>query len=313
MSNRPSLLPVHGRARRHRAPRVVGLLVALLAGAAAWAQTTSETLGLVGPVAAMEEYRWFPGTNERALFRTWAFDAAGVATERVLYQYSWQDGSLQARSVTLYDAGQPLATVVYDADDEPTGQTVFRYDGDGRLVEEVTVDADGVETRKVVYAHDAAGHVVRIEQYRDGALDRTVERDVDATGDALEERRFDAEGRLEHVGRYTVPGIEQTYEQYDEEGEVVATGRAVEGPFGDASIEVLDPDGAVVESYTWTYDERGRVLERRSVYDGGEIEELLTYAYDDDDRGNWVRRTTDEDYGDGPEVYEIHERAITYR
>jgi YD repeat-containing protein len=308
MPTRPSIRPVHPWGAL-----LAAALAALLALPAASAQTTSETLDLIGPVAALEEYRWFPGTTERALFRTWAFDEAGVAIERVIFVYDWRDGSLRERRVTLFDAGQPLATVAYDADDEPTGQTVFRYDGEGRLVEEVTVDGEGVETRRIAYEHDAAGNVVRVAQYRGGALDRTVERDHDADGARLEERRFDGEGRLNQVSRYTVPGLEHAYEQLDEEGEVEATGRVIEGAFGTVLIEVLAPDGTLVESYAWSYDDRGRVLERSSVYDGGEIEELLTYAYDDDERGNWVRQTTHEDYGDGPELYEVHERVIGYR
>jgi YD repeat-containing protein len=313
MPTRPSTRPAHRLAARPWGALAAAALAALLALPAASAQTTSETLDLIGPVAAVEEYRWFPDTTERELFRTWAFDEAGVAIERVIFVYDWRDGSLRERRVTLFDAGQPLATVAYDADDEPTGQTVFRYDGEGRLVEEVTVDGEGVETRRIAYEHDAAGNVVRVAQYRGGALDRTVERDHDADGARLEERRFDGEGRLNQVSRYTVPGLEHVYEQLDEEGEVEATGRVIEGAFGTVLIEVLAPDGTPVESYAWSYDDRGRVLERRSVYDGGEIEELLTYAYDDDDRGNWVRQTTHEDYGDGPELYEIHERVISYR
>jgi YD repeat-containing protein len=163
-----------------------------------------------------------------------------------------------------------------------------------------------------VYEHDAAGNVVRWTQYRGGALDRTVERDYDADGARLEERRFDAEGRLIRIARYGVPGREYAYVEYDEEGEVVATGSVIESEFGTVLIEVLAPDGSPVESYAWTYDERGRVLERRSVYDDGQREELLSYAYDDDDRGNWVRQTTEDD-GDGPEPYEIRERVIRYR
>jgi len=261
----------------------------------------------------MEEYRWYPGTTERALFRTYAFDEAGVITERVVYLYSFRDGSLRLRQVTLYDAGQRLALVVYDADDQPSGQIVYRYDGAGRLAEEVTVDGDGVETQKVVYEHDAAGNIVRVTQYRDGALDRTVERDYDGDGGLLEERRLDAEGRLRQLDRYLVPGLEYTYEKYDEEGEVEATGRGIKNAFGRVLIEEFDLEGELSESYAWTYDERGRVLERRSVYDDGGREDRSTYVYEDDDRGNWVRQTTFESYGGEPELYEIHERTFTYR
>lgn len=313
MPTRPFPRPFRRRAMPAPWVLAASLLASLLAGAVAQAQTTAATLDLTGPVAALEEYRWYPGTTERALFQTMAFDEAGFATERVVYFYSFRDGSLRERQVTLYDAGQPLATVAYDADDEPSGQTVFRYDGEDRLVEEVTVDAEGVETRKTVYEHDEAGHVVRTTQYRDGAVTRTQERDYDADGRVLEARRFDAEGRLVELATYRVPDLERDYVQYDEEGEVEATGRVVENAYGTVLIEVLDPDGSLDESYAWTYDERGRVLERRSVYDEGQREEALTYAYEDDDRGNWLRVTTFEDYGDGPEVYEIRERVIAYR
>ena len=313
MSTRPFPRSLQRPTPRVRRALATGLLTLLLAGAAAQAQTTTATLDLTGPVATFEEYRWYPGTTERALFQTMAFDEAGFATERVVHFYSFRDGSLRERQVTLYDAGQPLARVAYDADDEPSGQTVYRYDGEGRVVEEVTVDAEGVETGKTVYEHDVAGHVVRLTRYRNGALDRTVERTYDAGGGLIEERRFDAEGRLDRVERYGVPDLEYEYVRYDEEGEVEATGRVVENAYGTVLIEVLDPDGNLSESYAWTYDARGRVLERRSVYDEGQREEALTYAYEDDDQGNWVRETTSEDYGGGPEVYEIRERVVTYR
>ena len=313
MSTRPSIRPVHRLALRARGALVAGMLALLLSGSSAWAQTTTGTLDLTGPVAALEEYRRFADTTELELFRTWAFDEAGVATERVLYLYDWRDGSLRERRVTLFDAGEPLATVAYDADDQPIGQTVFRYDGEGRLVEEVTVDAEGTETRRIVYEHDAAGNILRATLYQGGALARTVERDFNADGALLEERTFDAEGRLTEVGRYVVPGLERDYVQYDEDGEVEATGRVIRNAFGTILIEVLDPDGELMESYAWTYDERGREVERRAIYDEGQIEELLTYVYEDDDRGSWVRQTTTEDLGDGPELYEIRERVITYR
>lgn len=312
MSTRPCVRPTRRPTRRPAGRARFALaatLAVLLVGSVAWAQT----MALSGPVAAVDEYRWYPDTTERELFRTWTFDEAGVATERVIYVYNWRDGSLRERLVTLFDAGEPLATVAYDATDEPTGQTVFRYDGQGRLLEEVTVDAEGAETRRTAVEHDAAGNVVRMEQYLDGALDRTVERDYDTNGGLLEERILDAEGRLSEVARYIVPDLEYESVQYNEEGEVEATGRGIASAFGDVLLEVLDPDGNVMESYAWSYDERGREVERRGVYDEGLLEELLTYAYDDDNWGNWVRQTTHEDYGDGPEVVEIRERVITYR
>lgn len=321
MSTRSSARSAHALVRRARrrlvaASLAVSLavsLVVLLGGSAAWAQTTLETLDLSGPVAAVEEHREFPGTTDRQLFQTWAFDEDGLATERVFFTYSFRDGSLSGRQVTSYDAGQPLATVVYDPDDEPTGQTVYRYDGEGRLSERVTVDAEGIETQRREHERDAAGNVVRETWYRDGAVSRTFERDYDDDGGLIEERAYDEEGRLYEVESYTVPDLEHEYVRYDEEGEVGATGRVLENEFGTVLIEQLAPDGSVSESYAFVRDEAGRVIERRSVFGEGEYDELLTYAYEDDERGNWVRRVITEDLGAGPETYEIRDRAISYR
>ena len=100
--------------------------------------------------------------------------------------------------------------------------------------------------------------------------------------------------------------------RYDEEGDIEATGRVIENEFGTVLLERLAPDGSVDESYEFAYDQRGRVIERRTVSGGGDVE-LLRYTYEDDERGNWVRQVTTEDLGDGPETYEIRDRTIRYR
>jgi hypothetical protein len=303
---------------REERPRTFAVLAAVLAAVtlllagSVRGQTTVETLGLTGPVSAMDIYREFPGTTDRQHMFRWTFDEAGLATERVYFTYSFMDGSLSGRWVTTYDAGLPLATVIYDADDQPTDQTVFRYDGEGRMTAQITVDAEGVETRRNEYERDADGNVVRETWTRDGALYATFERTYDASGEVIEERRFDEENRLVEVDTYTVPGREYESIRYDEDGEVESTGRGIESEDGTVLLEVLAPDGSVDESYAFAYDDKGRLTERRSTYGEGDVE-LLTYTYEEDDRGNWVRRVTMEDLGNGAEVYEIREREITYR
>lgn len=308
------LVAREGRSRSYVRTLVAAVVaaLALLVAAPVQAQTTVETLGLTGPVRAMDIYREFPGTTDRQLMFSWTFDEAGLATERVYFTYSFMDGSSTGRWVTTYDAGLPLAMVVYDADDQPTEQTVYRYDGEGRMTAQVTVDAEGVETRRNDYERDASGNVVRETWIRDGALYATFERTFDASGELLEERSFDGEGDLMEVETYTVPGREYESVRYGEDGEVESTGRGIESEEGTVLLEVLAPDGSVDESYAFAYDDLGRVTERRSTYGEGDVE-LLTYTYEEDDRGNWVRRVTMEDLGNGTEVYEIREREIAYR
>jgi YD repeat-containing protein len=290
---------------------VQAAVLLLLCLSLAIAQSTLAVMGLSGPITAVEEYQVDVDTGERQLVRLWTFDAAGILVERVFYQYDIRDGSLRWRQVTLFDAGERLATVVYNAAGEPTGQTVYRYDEAGNMVEELSVDAGGVETWRTHYEYDPVGRLLGLAQYRAGALERSVELDYDASGALIEEREFDVEGRLRQLDRYLVPGVEYEYVAYDEGGEVEMSGRGMKGEFGPTLIEVLDPDGTLLELYEWVYDDRGRLLEHRTEGDWGE--EYLTYTYDDDAWGNWVRTTTSEDYGYGPEVSEIRERVISYR
>ncbi len=287
-------------------------LITLSLAPSASAQATAENLDLTGPVASVEEYRWYPGTTERQLFQTWSFDEDGLVTERVYYAYSYRDGSLRSRQVTTYEAGWPQATVVLDADDEPTGQTVYRYDDQGRMIEQATVDAEGVETRRVAYERDGAGDVVREVQYADGAVRRTSENAYDAEGGLIEQRSYDEEGRLYEVETYTVPDLEHDYVRYDAEGEVEATGSVVDSDVGTLSMVQVGPDGEVAETYEFAYDESGLQIERRDAYGDGETS-VYSYAYEFDGHGSWVRKVTTENLGNGPETYEIHERVITYR
>lgn len=314
--HRALVAPLH--ASRTAAAVAAWFLVAVL-GSTVQAQTTTESLDLIGPVATLTVYQTYePESEEPRLRQEMTFAPDGVATSRTSYSYSFRDGSLRSRSVTTYDAGQRLAVVVYDADDVPTGQTVFRYDGDGRLVEEVTFDAEGVETRKTTNERDADGNVTKQVWYRDGAVRRTIENDYDASGRLVEQRTFDDEDRLIGVETYSVPDLEYEFVQYDDDGAIESRSLVVRDEYGAVSAETYLPDGTLEDATYFVRDENGRLLERRDIFTYESMgtvttgETMTVYEYEFDDVGNWLRTVTLEDDGSGTTPISLSVREITY-
>lgn len=289
----------------------LALLVGLVSGQSVFAQITTQTIDLVGPVESVLEYREYPGTTERQLLQTWQFTSEGTAQERVWFTYNFMDGSVRSRQVTTYDErGVPLVALTEDPDGEPMGQTVYRYDGAGRMVEQVSFDAEGTETRRVVYERDPDGNAVSEEHWVQGTLGRRYERDFDAQGRLVEQREF-AVDRLTEVRTYIEPGRVAEFIEYDEEGDVETTGTLVDSEHGTEEWTFFDAEGNPTSGLFWTYAEDGLVQERRELdSDGREI--VYAYAYEFDDRGNWVRQEISESIAGSASVYEIREREITY-
>jgi hypothetical protein len=298
-------------ARTFRPLALATLLLALLA-ATGVAQVTTSTQGLKGDVASLNEFHAFAG-EERRLVGERTFGPGGLATEHVFFAYAVQDGALRERHVTTFDGeGRRLATVVYGADGEVRGRTEFSYDAAGRQVLEVVTDASGTEVRRTDVERDAAGNPVFERRYRGGALTQRSVRSFDPQGRLLELRQYDAEDRLVELRTLAVVGGAYAYLRYADDGSLKERGSVQEGPHGSVSAVVQDADGEMTYEVHLAYDEDGRQVERRDVDADGETT-VTTMAYELDAVGNWIRQTTFEDIGDGPELVEVREREISYR
>lgn len=302
----PLLAGVHGLGR------LIAVLLCVSALATAVGQESTETFDLVGAVATVTEFVEYPGATQRNVFQTLAFRPDGTALEHVYLGYSYMDGSLEERRVTTYDeAGKPLARVTTDPDGTPLGRTEFRYDGDGRLVEEASFDTAGAETRRVTYERNADGDVVVWEVYTNGELDRRTEVDYDGRGHVVEERTYE-DGRPTELATYSEPGRVFEVVAYDGAGRVRSTRTGVESAHGMERMEIFDRDGHVQFVSTWSYDANGHMTERSTV-DGSGVGEVYTYAYELDGTGNWIRMVVTEAVGGmEPTTYEIRDREITY-
>jgi YD repeat-containing protein len=292
--------------------RGLATLLALLLASASLAQSSAASLGLVGDVAAVREFHRFADDDFRLRSET-RFGPGGLVVEQVSYAYDGRDGSLQTRIVTSYDAtGRRVEQQVFGPDGALRGATTYRYDAAGFEVAAATVDAAGVETSRSETERDGAGRPLRALRYRDGVVERRIERRYDADGRLVEERSFAEEDRPTGVSTYSVPGRAYDFVTYDDEGAIDEQG-TVELDADGRMLAVVSRDAAGVERYTiaFTYDAAGREVERRDVTDGETSVVRSVYTFDG--LGNWILLQVFEDYGAGDELYEERERAIDLR
>jgi YD repeat-containing protein len=317
----PHVGPAPAATPRRRFLVLIALSCCLTLASLALAQPSdAERMGFAGPVESVTIYQTYePEEEEPRLRQEWTFGPDGAVTSMVFYSYSFMDGSLRFRGVTTYDAdGRRTVQENVAPDGSILGTTTFAYDGEGREIEERVLDEDGTETRRLVSAYDDAGNLIVREVYRDGELAGRTEYDYDGEGRRVAARRFDADGTLERDTTYTVPDLEYEMLEYDEDGEVEGRTVVVAGDHGTLSAETFLPDGTLDNATYFAYDEAGRMVRREDTVTYEVLGEeqrdssVTVYEYELDDVGNWVRRTSIEDVGMGPDTIELQVREITY-
>lgn len=173
--------------------------------------------------------------------------------------------------------GARRGRIVYDARGAPESITFT-----GRM---------GLTAGKVLFETDAAGRIVAVRAFgAPEAFNMTVAAWLRPVAPLVAWAAHHAlngwsrwnllrRGRWRTLARTCAwgPLWSETFTRYDEKGR-----RLEERQRFAAALET---------SETWTYDDHGRVVERRGLYSGGELESLEESTYETDARGNWVRRT----------------------
>ncbi len=200
--------------------------------------------------------------------------------------------------------------------DGPT-QTIrkrFRYDGDRLAEVDIADTAVGSEIDRRVYDYEAGGQ--RMKVYSSNDLG-------DYTPASLSEYRRLSDGTMERVTTHSLYGMDRAL--FDASGRLVSDTIFSGSTGSPRSVRRYDPAGREVERLDYDrngllqvhrvqrYDVRGNVIDVTSrTADHAPIHRR--YAYHEDERGNWVERTTTvSDQGDGasPET-ETTFRTITY-
>lgn len=333
----------------HRGPTLSGVVAAVLVpcllqvSASAQVRSQAESDGLKGPVRSVltEESsvssEGVPGMLRPATLIT--YSPEGVRTEEVNYA---QDGSILSRLVIQGKNWQPAQvqsegvdprvnySESFRLDTQGNPREMFRYDGDGRLVsrtvynrpdastkETVSYDADGKALSRYVEKVDPKQRTRTTQTFEGEVLLRTYVGVWDAKGHHIGDETHDSNGlpimrrRFSYEGRQMIEEIERY-----EKGKLTERQRTVR----DAETKRIRRDEFIQdtpESYSRTVhvrDDRQEPLEETTYDRDGSIRSKITYTYENDAHGNWVRQTRSrsEPGASPPETTDVTERKVTY-
>lgn len=235
---------------------------------------------LVGPVRTVRQERVLfvnpPGRpsewveDERILADVARYDRAGRLIEKTSYA---PDGAQSIRLVRTYDAaGRLTVERLYDAADRLWRTTDHMYDAGGHLVLAVNTDADGDLWFRDVYRPNPDGTPARVDHHDpDGTLLHSAWFTYDEQGRIARRSLSDADGSA-------ISGNAYTYGP---------TGRVVE-------VATQGRDGRLVSRWLFRHDEHGNEREWVELGADGALRKKEAYAYEYDERGNWLKRVTSE-------------------
>jgi YD repeat-containing protein len=291
-------------------------------------RTDRDKHGLKGPVKSVHvetarlEERDGRITEKPWVRHTVTFDQEGRLIEQVNRN---PDGS-EWRTVNDYsDSGQLLARKVYDPSSVPSGEWMYVYDVEGRLVAEQYTAQDGRVTTPTTYAYDGDGRKVKTQEYdlSGGASvmigieathtavscgeARRVETRYDDHGEAVEVKVFNADGALVSRVEITRDALGNPLEEAQYVGDVFPLGPCASDSCSAEEVKALTEEqqaelaaevarlfspGTAMSKHTHRYDTEGRLVESKLTMMGMEASRQ---AYTYDDAGN---RSEEASYGE---------------
>lgn len=195
-----------------------------------------------------------------------------------------------------YDRSGYLIEAVSDITHANTSTfSLFQYDQDGHLREELALDSNGklMFRKQVVYAHDSEGRdTASVATSESGDFQYAEFSLYDQRGHLCEQlwvnpsiaykSLFDVFGRRIYSARYSKGKLfSELKHQYD------AWGRLQE-------LIIYNGHGAVVGRVTNNYDDLGRRVRATTEAFGDDRQQKWITTYEYDDRGNWIKELTAE-------------------
>jgi len=274
------------------------------------------------------------------------------------------DGSIMRQNF-IYDEAGRLQSIGSQMNDQSPSQSLLRYDDRGRLVRTTQLDPNGVRTDSEIYSYDSIGRKTKVTFLQRSPGVKTVgymiedsEQGFSQPGAATLTTSYDEKDRatetLVHDSAHQL--LQQIIMTRDEAGrllkvEALAAGRSPFSEFEkvasaeeraqikEALAKMFAP-GKVTISTAYSYDSKGRLIERHSnlfdmeedrhsfVFDEQDnpvSEEMESYgdsphrqhnrfAYDYDSKGNWTRRCVSYQLENAEDFQNSHieRRIITY-
>ncbi|MFJ1427832.1 hypothetical protein ACILD6_04405 [Capnocytophaga canimorsus] len=196
------------------------------------------------------------------------------------------DGSLNWKGVYKYDnKGNKIEENGYNSDGSFVSKMIYKYDDKDNLIEENWSDSSGNIYDGPTYKYDDKGNQIEKNHYHsDGSFEGKQIYKYDDKGNQIELNNYNYDG--DFVGKITC--------KYDDKGNKV-----------EAEMH-NDWNGFI--RLIFKYDDKNNVVEM-NMYDSKEgSEDKITFKYEFDTKGNWVKLINYEN--DKPEL--IIEREIEY-
>lgn len=257
-------------------------LMLLLFSIAANGQTKTdrERANLLGPVKTVREsftrYR-----NAKPESRdTVTYDQKGNEIERSMVS---DFGEKMGKQEQTFDSLGQLKESVFTGE---KGNIVERHKYsyvDGRLVETLSYDGKGTLREKTVRTRDVHGNLTK-ETYFDPTMPRgeTVYKN-DSNGKAIEIAFYLTGNKKAYAPIGPCLGAHRVTFGYDDKGRTV-------------SKAAFETDGKLKKSWTFEYDPHGNLT--LYVVKSGSLTTTVSYKYEYDSRGNWIKRTSVYDMDD---------------
>ena len=250
-------------------------------------------------------------------------------TANYLDETSKENAQIKQLDTVTYDTnGNEIERIIYDDYGFLVGKEVHTHDPKNILIESILSDPQGVVMERRTYIHDN-GKLVQIMTY-DGKGSLVLK----------QVNTHDAYGRLRAETYYDPKNaIGKTLHKFDEKGNVsevafyLASGSKAVAPIGPClgahkviysydgkgkpnKVLAYEPDGEMKQSWTYTYNLKGQVVE--DIRESAWSRTKFIYKYEYDLKGNWITRTavvTDQSKLSGTGVHQskkVTSRKITY-
>lgn len=215
--------------------------------------------------------------------QTVIYDSNGNKTQEEQYNAA---GSLGMKTVFTYEAGRLIGVNSYTGTNILLSRTVYCYDTEGKLIEEISYDVDGEESRHKTFYYNASDK--RIEDFFFATnTGNTYEVEgviYNAAGASLIESVYDTDDRLTEVLFYDDDRslIFKTIMLYDSKGNLVEDAQYTSDAFlNKKSPELTDllPAGAALFKRIHAYNEQNNKIEE-SLYFAGSLSSKRVFIYD---------------------------------
>lgn len=226
--------------------------------------------------------------RDSRLLDEWEYDSAGNETNHWEYDY---DGMVIEREEKTYDsAGNLINYVEYDENGEVKWNYTIEntYDNAGKLINTVEYGSDGEVRNRTENTYDNAGKLISIVRFnRDGEVNERKEYDSAgnlikyATDSFLQEYIYDSAGnRISEYHEYHY--IE--YDDYGNESSTVSTGNIEYKYDSTGNLIRMDQYWDRGVTYVEEYDSNGNPIYSCENSDDGKLESRYEYQYDDKGR-----------------------------